>query len=127
MEITRLTTAIPYEDFWSRFIATNKPCVLDATFTSDWPARSDWIVDDFQPKFDYLRSKFGDCVVPVADCSSKYYDSHEKAEMRFGDYVDAVWPSCEHVRVHCIFFPFPFLFLFVLLVRVCLDFADRQL
>ncbi|KAH8262294.1 hypothetical protein KR038_000360 [Drosophila bunnanda] len=42
--------------------------------------------------FDYLKTKIGNALVPVADCNSAYFNSHTKLELNFHDYLER-WRS----------------------------------
>lgn len=87
----------------------NWPVVI-TDVSKDWECSKQWTtvpeatdVNSNQPSsfpsepssainFDYLKQKIDNCLVPVADCNSSYFNSHKKLELRFHDYLDQ-WRS----------------------------------
>jgi hypothetical protein len=86
-------------DFFGKYLLRNKPCLFDNSMTSEWRSRREW-VKERQPNLEYLKPRFGDAVVPVADCNRREYDAHPKEEMLFRDFVD-YWKSLEMNAVDC--------------------------
>lgn len=75
-----------YTHFFEHNLLRNIPCVIK-NVALNWPCMKTWI-DGGRINFKYLRSKFGNASVPVANCSKKYFDSHEKITMKLSDYLD---------------------------------------
>ncbi|KAJ1350469.1 hypothetical protein KIN20_006265 [Parelaphostrongylus tenuis] len=51
---------MPWLAQFTNFCMKNEPCVLTASFTSDWPARNLWVKEDGTPNLDYLRKEYGE-------------------------------------------------------------------
>ncbi|XP_051023771.1 2-oxoglutarate and iron-dependent oxygenase JMJD4 isoform X1 [Acomys russatus] len=79
--------AFSYADFVKGFLLPNLPCVFSSSFTEDWGSRRRWVTSEGKPDFDYLLQKYGDVVVPVANCGVREYNSNPKEHMSFRDYV----------------------------------------
>ncbi|XP_068862316.1 2-oxoglutarate and iron-dependent oxygenase JMJD4 isoform X3 [Aphelocoma coerulescens] len=77
-----------YSDFFRDYLLPNHPCVLSAKFTEDWSSRRTWVTRHGQPNFEHLLQKFGEAVVPVANCDLKEYNSNPKEQLPFKEYVE---------------------------------------
>lgn len=94
---------LSYNDFYWQFMEHNYPVVLTDVSTK-WECRRNWIIKLKTEKnndndinsatttassinYDYLREKIGNCQVPVANCNREYFNSHEKCEMLFYDFL----------------------------------------
>ncbi|XP_039769935.1 2-oxoglutarate and iron-dependent oxygenase JMJD4 isoform X2 [Ornithorhynchus anatinus] len=84
-----------YWDFFRGYLLPNLPCLFSADFTEGWGSRRRWVTADGRPDFDYLLRRFGDAVVPVADCDAREFDANPKERMPLRDYL-AYWT--EHIR-----------------------------
>ncbi|EDV30820.1 uncharacterized protein Dana_GF14855 [Drosophila ananassae] len=109
-EILRCSAGnLSYNEFFWRYMHKNWPVVI-TDVSKDWECSKQWTtvpeatdVNSNQPSsfpsepssainFDYLKQKIDNCLVPVADCNSSYFNSHKKLELRFHDYLDQ-WRS----------------------------------
>ncbi|XP_033621922.1 2-oxoglutarate and iron-dependent oxygenase JMJD4 [Fukomys damarensis] len=82
--------AFSYADFVTGFLLPNLPCVFSSAFTASWGSRRRWVTPEGKPDFKYLLSKYGDVVVPVANCGVQEYNSNPKELMPLRDYI-AYW------------------------------------
>ncbi|XP_071873753.1 jumonji domain containing 4 [Bombus fervidus] len=85
--IDYVDTSITYDDFFSKYLMENKPCIFKPNITENWSCKRQWNLDG-APDFDVLDISFGDCIVPVADCKKRYYNSQSKDDMKMKDYLD---------------------------------------
>ncbi|XP_043256192.1 2-oxoglutarate and iron-dependent oxygenase JMJD4 [Colletes gigas] len=85
--IDRVAPSMTYDEFFTKYLIPNKPCIFNTKITENWSCRRQWN-DDNAPDFDVLDLLFGNCVVPVADCNKKYYNSQQKDDMRMSDYLN---------------------------------------
>ncbi|KAM3679875.1 2-oxoglutarate and iron-dependent oxygenase JMJD4 [Ammospiza maritima maritima] len=76
-----------YSDFFRDYLIPNHPCIFSAKFTEDWGSRKNWVTWDGKPNFEHLLQKFGEAVVPVANCDVKEYNSNPKEQLPFKEYV----------------------------------------
>ncbi|XP_030383773.1 2-oxoglutarate and iron-dependent oxygenase JMJD4 homolog [Scaptodrosophila lebanonensis] len=100
----RSASDLSYNDFYWQYMHNNWPVII-TDVSNNWECRN-WIrsgsatPDDKDDEananintahtninFDYLKSRIGDCLVPVADCNAKYFNSHAKIELRFYDFL----------------------------------------
>ncbi|ELW67343.1 JmjC domain-containing protein 4 [Tupaia chinensis] len=79
--------AFSYADFFKGYLLPNLPCVFSSAFTESWGSRRHWVTPAGKPDFDYLLQKYGDVVVPVANCGVQEYNSNPKEHMPFRDYI----------------------------------------
>lgn len=56
--IERIDSLVTYNEFFSKYLLANKPCIVDSQVTKDWPCRWEW-VQDGAPNFNALRTLFG--------------------------------------------------------------------
>ncbi|XP_021107797.1 jmjC domain-containing protein 4 isoform X9 [Heterocephalus glaber] len=82
--------AFSYADFVTGFLLPNLPCVFSSAFTASWGCRRRWVTPAGKPDFEYLLRKYGDVVVPVANCGIQEYNSNPKEHMPLQDYI-AYW------------------------------------
>jgi hypothetical protein len=79
---------LSYDQFFHNFMSANVPVVIKdlqiKTKTSE-----KWFEIE-KVKLENIQELIKDCEVPVANCSKKYFDSHEKLQMKFSDYA-AYW------------------------------------
>lgn len=85
-----------YNDFYWNYMTTNWPVIL-TDVSNNWNCSNNWLTNtvnnnenasDSAINFNFLRNKIGNCQVPVADCRRSYYNSHERKEMSFYDFLD---------------------------------------
>ncbi|XP_067148165.1 2-oxoglutarate and iron-dependent oxygenase JMJD4 isoform X2 [Apteryx mantelli] len=84
-----------YSDFFRDYLIPNHPCIFSAKFTEGWGSRRNWVTWDGKPNFDYLLQKFGEAIVPVANCDVKEYNSNPKEQIPFKEYIN-YWK--EHIK-----------------------------
>uniref|UniRef100_U3JEE8 2-oxoglutarate and iron-dependent oxygenase JMJD4 n=1 Tax=Ficedula albicollis TaxID=59894 RepID=U3JEE8_FICAL len=77
-----------YSDFFRDYLIPNHPCIFSAKFTEDWGSRKTWVTRDGKPNFEHLLQKFGEAVVPVANCDVKEYNSNPKEQLPFKEFVE---------------------------------------
>uniref|UniRef100_A0A1B0CIC4 Jumonji domain-containing protein 4 n=2 Tax=Lutzomyia longipalpis TaxID=7200 RepID=A0A1B0CIC4_LUTLO len=81
---------ITYPEFFSNFMLKNVPVIL-TSISQNWQCEK-WIkLDENAEKrmnFSQLRKEIPNIRVPVANCSKPYFNSHEKSEMNFHDFLD---------------------------------------
>lgn len=87
IEITRIhCDKLSYNQFFHWYMSKNLPVVIKGiklkTETSDG-----WFVDG-KLHLERLQEVLKNHEVPVANCSKQYFDSHEKFQMKFGDFVN---------------------------------------
>ncbi|KAM5298801.1 2-oxoglutarate and iron-dependent oxygenase JMJD4 [Ctenodactylus gundi] len=85
--------AFSYADFVKGFLLPNRPCVFSSAFTAGWGSRRRWVTPAGKPDFEYLLRKYGDVVVPVANCGVQEYNSHPTERMPLREYV-RYWKEC---------------------------------
>lgn len=84
---------LSYNEFFDRFMVKNIP-VLITGIADQWECMN-WVADSTNSKinFEYLEQKIDNIQnVPIANCSKVYYNSHEKSEMQFTEFLD-YWKS----------------------------------
>ncbi|XP_022079335.1 jmjC domain-containing protein 4-like isoform X2 [Acanthaster planci] len=86
-EVEYISAGIYYDEFFSRFLIPNKPCVFGPHITREWRAVQEWVMEDGRPNFDFLAQNFGDAVVPVADCKMVEYSAQPKSDMQLAEYL----------------------------------------
>ncbi|XP_074662894.1 2-oxoglutarate and iron-dependent oxygenase JMJD4-like [Tubulanus polymorphus] len=88
--IDRINEEITYEEFFVKYLLANKPCVFAAHITKDWGCRKNWVSadDDDKPYWSFLKTTFGDAVVPIAHCDKEEFNSHPKSDKSMKDYLD---------------------------------------
>lgn len=79
--------SLTYDEFFANYLVRNRPCIFSSRVTENWPCKKLWGLDG-APDFDALELLFGDCMVPVADCNKKYYNSQLKDEMSMKEYLE---------------------------------------
>jgi len=50
---------ISYEEFFSRYLSVNKPCILSQEMTANWKSRLEWVDGNGKPNFEFLKEYFG--------------------------------------------------------------------
>ena len=85
---------INYNDFFINYMIPNLP-VLVKNVSINWKC-NEWIQDN-RINIKILCQKFDkNHEVPVADCSKRYFDSHEKFQMKFCDFLN-YWDGLENL------------------------------
>ncbi|XP_076994063.1 2-oxoglutarate and iron-dependent oxygenase JMJD4 [Tamandua tetradactyla] len=79
--------SLSYADFFKGYLLPNLPCVFSSAFTEGWGSRRHWVTPSGKPNFDFLLQKYGDMVVPVANCGVQEYNSNPKEHMPLRDYI----------------------------------------
>ncbi|CAN7937524.1 unnamed protein product, partial [Ixodes hexagonus] len=94
--IDYVSNELTYDEFFKKYLMTNTPCIIRAEQTRHWRSVRGWVDGRGAPNFAYLRSEFGHAAVPVADCSTRYYDSQLKNDMKMSEFLD-YWQG----RINC--------------------------
>ncbi|KAM4689710.1 2-oxoglutarate and iron-dependent oxygenase JMJD4 [Discoglossus pictus] len=76
-----------YNTFFHNYLLANTPCIFSAKFTQDWGSRKSWVTADNKPNWDHLLQRFGDSLVPVANCDVKEYNSNPKEQIPLQEYI----------------------------------------
>lgn len=83
---------LSYNEFFDRFMTKNAP-VLIIGIADQWECMN-WITSKANlmkcgVNFEYLKQEIDtEQNVPIAHCSKVYFNSHEKTEMTFGEFID---------------------------------------
>lgn len=86
---------LSYNEFFDRFMVKNIP-VLITGVANQWECMN-WIADSKKNhiNFAYLKENIDNTQnVPIANCNKVYFNSHEKLEMKFVDFLN-YW-KCRH-------------------------------
>lgn len=94
-EIRKSSESFSYNEFFWDFMNSNELVIIE-NVSNNWPCRKDWVKGD-NVNFDYLSDKFKNLVVPVADNSKEFFNSHVKLDMKFSDYIE-YWKQEEETR-----------------------------
>lgn len=79
-------TDLTYKDFFVDYMSANKPVIISG-ITDRWECMN-WTHQN-TINFSYLRERIDTSSnVPVANCNQLYFNSHDKLEMVFGDFLD---------------------------------------
>jgi len=80
--------SLSYEDFYEKYLCSNKPCILRGFLdSSNWAASKDWVKDG-KPNMEFFVNLFThDHNVPVSLCNSKYFNSQECVTQTLQDYM----------------------------------------
>lgn len=86
---------LTYNEFFRKYLRPNIPVIVTGIATewecSNWARlRADTTNNNnCDINFDYLKQQIGaDVRVPVANCHREYFNSHEKLELGFHEYID---------------------------------------
>nr|XP_039264175.1 2-oxoglutarate and iron-dependent oxygenase JMJD4-like [Styela clava] len=92
--IDKVDSQISYDDFFCKYLVSNRPCLFGNFVTRDWKSAVEWTsrktVNNYTevlPNFEYLKQHFGNAKVPVADCNKKYFNSQCKTETTFSEFI----------------------------------------
>ncbi|XP_055387418.1 2-oxoglutarate and iron-dependent oxygenase JMJD4 homolog [Condylostylus longicornis] len=107
VEISRLPNeSISYSEFYSNYMQNNIP-VIFTNVSNEWECRRNWIAINLENKYDlnidYLKQHIGRVRVPVVDCSKKYFNSHEKFEMDFFEYLEYWSSRTNSLNIKCLY------------------------
>lgn len=83
---------LSYDAFFSEFMTKNLPVLITGISNHwecmNWVASTSGNASDDKMNFEYLKQKINPTqTVPVANCSKVYFNSHEKIEMRFDEFL----------------------------------------
>lgn len=56
--VERIDSTVTYNDFFSKYLIRNKPCIINLQSTENWPCRREWVLNG-APNFEVLRTLFG--------------------------------------------------------------------
>ncbi|OQV23041.1 JmjC domain-containing protein 4 [Hypsibius exemplaris] len=103
--IDRITTSIPYSEFYRRYLIENRPCILSDTFTASWSSRTEWVSADGTLDLDFLVSHYGPSEVPVTQCEDQTeYGAAKSTREKFRDFVEYLKmaainrPGCRYLK-----------------------------
>ena len=85
--IDYVSPSMTYDEFFSKYLISNKPCIFKSNVTDNWSCRRQWNLDN-TPDFNVLDILFGNYMVPVADCNKKYYNSQSTDDMEMREYIN---------------------------------------
>lgn len=77
---------LKYDQFHDEFMSKNLPVIVTGLRIKTEISES-WF-EEGTFRLDKLLPVLKDHVVPVADCAKSYFNSHEKLEMKFSDYLN---------------------------------------
>lgn len=85
---------LTYNAFFDKFMTKNVPVIITG-IADQWECMN-WINDSKTQchsscgvNFEYLKQKIhNEQNVPIANCSKVYFNSHEKTEITFGQFID---------------------------------------
>ncbi|RCH89735.1 hypothetical protein CU097_003477 [Rhizopus azygosporus] len=93
--------AVPsYKEFLERHLVPNQPAMFGPALTKDWNARKEWVIPNeqamprFKPNYAYLKSRFGNTRVQVAECNKRHFTDQERSEMTFAEFCQ-LWEANE--------------------------------
>ncbi|CAM1321982.1 JMJD4 (predicted) [Pycnogonum litorale] len=88
LDIVRIEKAVTYEEFFVKYLLRNVPCILSSSFTDEWKCRQEWMDDNNEINTEFLSKKFGDVIVPIADCDTHQYNAQVKSDMLFKQFLE---------------------------------------
>lgn len=62
--IDYVNTSITYDEFFSKYINLNKPCIFKSNITENWSCRRQWNLDG-APDFDVLDILYGKLIINI--------------------------------------------------------------
>ncbi|KAL5005695.1 hypothetical protein ScPMuIL_016853 [Solemya velum] len=77
---------LDYNNFFNSYLLPNKPCIIK-NLCGEWRCRTEWVLPNGSPNFDFIKQTFGSAQVPVADCGDVKYDAHTKHDMTVAEYI----------------------------------------
>ncbi len=95
---------LSYELFHRKYMNQNTPIVIES-IPQKWKSMQTWMKSTNGEKnstldFNYLKQRIPDHQVPIADCTKKHLNSHEKFEMNFHDFLD-YWETQMTTEPNC--------------------------
>lgn len=86
---------LSFELFYEKYMKQNQPLVIQS-IPQKWKSTQTWIklTEELNTTldFNYLKEKISNHKVPIANCTKKHLNAHEKFEMDFHDFLD-YWES----------------------------------
>lgn len=76
---------IDYDKFFKNYLIQNIPCIIKDV-TTNWYSNKHWVKNN-GINFPYIQEKYGQVVVPIANCSEKYYNAQKKIDMTLSNYL----------------------------------------
>ncbi|XP_078600346.1 2-oxoglutarate and iron-dependent oxygenase JMJD4-like isoform X1 [Branchiostoma floridae x Branchiostoma japonicum] len=86
-EVDFISKPITYQEFFSSYLRTNRPCLFGSHVTSHWRSRREWASEDGKPNWNALKQLFGQLTVPVADCKKVEYQAQPKCDMTLAEFL----------------------------------------
>ncbi|XP_026469517.1 jmjC domain-containing protein 4-like [Ctenocephalides felis] len=77
---------LKYDTFFENYLIPNVPCIIKNA-TINWEASKHWIIND-NINFQYITEKYGNTIVPIANCSVQYYNAQKKIDMKLSEYLN---------------------------------------
>lgn len=86
------SSSLNYNDFFHQFMRRNQPVII-TEISDKWICSQMWIknlenCEKRKINFEYLKQQISNRKVPIADCTARYSNSHEKIQMDFYDFLD---------------------------------------
>ncbi|XP_059612756.1 2-oxoglutarate and iron-dependent oxygenase JMJD4 homolog [Phlebotomus argentipes] len=78
---------ISYNEFFSDYMLKNIPVIIGSA-SDGWNCNKWTKSDSMKINFHQLREEIPNISVPVANCSKQYFNSHEKVDMEFHDFLN---------------------------------------
>lgn len=70
--IDYVDASITYDDFFSKYLMENKPCIFKSNITENWSCKRQWNLDG-APDFDVLDISFGKQIINIIFALYVYY------------------------------------------------------
>ncbi|ERL89143.1 2-oxoglutarate and iron-dependent oxygenase JMJD4 homolog [Dendroctonus ponderosae] len=98
---------LSYQDFFEQFMVKNLPCIIK-NVARDWQATNKWVNED-QPQWQHLNTKYGHTKVIIYNCSQKYFNSQKCRESTLDEYLALIRNPTEdiyylkdwHLKLQC--------------------------
>ncbi|KAB7495559.1 JmjC domain-containing protein 4 [Armadillidium nasatum] len=94
---------ISYQFFFTNHLQTNKPCIFGSWLTEKWPVTNLWVDDSGTPNCSYLSDSFGDSLVPISNCDSKYFNSQVKETLSLREYTNYYCQKQKGLKEECLY------------------------
>ncbi|KAL7634103.1 UNVERIFIED_CONTAM: hypothetical protein RMT77_015431 [Armadillidium vulgare] len=94
---------ISYQFFFTNHLQTNKPCIFGSWLTEKWPVTNLWVDDSGTPNCSYLSDSFGDSLVPISNCDSKYFNSQVKETLTLREYTNYYCQKQKGLKEECLY------------------------
>lgn len=99
-DIPHINDQINVQEFVETYMIPNRPVVLGAHFTHDWPAREDWVTAEGNPDFVRLQELYGTATVQIAQCDAVYFSDQPRQDMQLSEFLDR-WSEGNAHAMYC--------------------------